>query len=264
MLISLREFAVSMAHEAGDIMRKYSEIDQQVERKLNNTPVTIADTDINTMLIDAVKASFPEHGVLGEEESYKPERDILWVCDPIDSTTSFMRHVPVSMFSVALCVKGEVLVAVTYNPWTDELFEAIKGQGAKKNGKPMHVSSRRWGEEAVVLSTSGSQHRPYPTDSHANALRIREEGNRMYHVAGIVFKGMLIAQGYADAMTFPYSTEHDIATSKLIVEEAGGKVTDLYGHDQPYDKPISGAIISNGLIHDNILELVKDYENNRD
>ena len=258
------EFALEIAREAGDIMHKYAEIDQQVERKNNNTPVTIADTSINSLLITRVKAAFPEHGVLGEEESHESDRSILWVCDPIDSTTSFMRHVPVSMFSLALVIDGVVLVAVTYNPWTDELFAAIKGGGATKNGKKIQVSNRKWGEDAVVVTTSGSQHKPYPTDSHEISMKIRTDGNRIYHVAGAVFKGMLIAQGYADAMAFPYSSAHDMVATKLIVEEAGGKVTDLYGDEQRYDRPINGAVASNGLIHDIIVDLIKDHANTRD
>jgi len=259
-----QEFAVEVAREAGLIMRKYAEIDQEVEHKSDNSPVTIADKTINTLLIEHVKITFPEHGVLGEEESYKSDRIKLWVCDPIDSTASFVLHVPVSMFSVAFVVDGVVLVAVTYNPWTDELFAASRGKGATKNGKSIHVSDRKWDERAIIVTTSGSQHKPYPTDTPENVLKIRSAGNKLYHVAGAVFKGMLIAQGFADALVFPYSSAHDMVASKLIVEEAGGKVTDLHGAEQRYDQPIGGAIVANSYIHPHIVELVKDNAHSRD
>lgn len=258
-LIKCKDFAIGVAREAGDIMRKYAEIDQKVERKSDNTPVTIADKTINSLLIERVKEKFPEHGVLGEEESYKADRNILWVCDPIDGTVSFILHSPHSMFSAALVVAGEVLAAVTYNPWTDELFAAIKGGGAFKNDKQIHVSQKQWGEEAFIVSTSDPVHKPYPTDSPESILKIRSEGNRLFHLSGGVFKGMLVAQGYADGFTFPYNSTHDIAAIKLIVEEAGGKVTNLSGHEQRYDKPIDGAIISNGLIHEQLIEIASDY-----
>lgn len=254
-----REFAVTVAHEAGAIMRKYATIDQGVERKSDNTPVTIADKTINSLLIQKVKDAFPEHGVLGEEESYEADRNILWVCDPIDGTVSFILRSPHSMFSAALVVDGEVLVAVTYNPWTDELFEASKGMGAFLNGKAISVSKKKWGEEAFIVSTSDPVHKPYPTDSPESVLRIRSEGNRLFHLSGGVFKGMLVAQGYADGFTFPYNSTHDIAAIKLIVEEAGGKVTNLTGKEQRYDRPIDGAIVSNGLIHQELIEIVSDY-----
>lgn|GEM_PF-154561 len=254
-----RSFAVMIAREAGVIMRKYSTIDQEVERKSDNSPVTIADKTINTLLIEHVKMTFPEHGVLGEEESYESDRNILWVCDPIDGTVSFILHSPHSMFSAALVVDGEVLLAVTYNPWTDELFEAVKGEGATKNGEPISVSARKWGEEAFIVSTSDPVHKPYPTDSPESILKIRSDGNRIFYLSGGVFKGMLIAQGYADGFTFPYNSAHDIAAVKLIVEEAGGKVTNLAGKEQRYDRTIDGAIVSNGKIHNELIKIVSDY-----
>lgn len=254
----LREFAVSMAHGAGDIMRKFSDMDHQVERKLDNSPVTIADKTINSRLIERVKQEFPEHGVLGEEESYESGRSSLWVCDPIDGTVSFILHTPQSMFSLAFVVDGEVQLAVTYNPWTDELFEGAKGKGATKNGKPIHVSDRKWGE-AIIVSTSDPVHKPYPTDSPEATFKIRSEGNKLFHLAGCVFKGMMIAQGHGDGYTFPYFTAHDIAATKLIVEEAGGKVSSLSGKEQRYDKNIDGAIVSNGLIHDELIKITSDY-----
>lgn len=257
-LESLRKFAESMAHEAGDIMRKFSDMDHQVVRKLDNSPVTIADKTINSRLIERVKEEFPEYGVLGEEESHESGRSKLWVCDPIDGTVSFILHTPQSMFSLAFVVDGEVQLAVTYNPWTDELFEAIKGKGATKNGKPISVSGRKWGE-AIIVSTSDPVHKPYPTDSPEATLKIRSEGNKLFHLAGCVFKGMMIAQGYGDGYTFPYDGAHDIAATKLIVEEAGGKVTSLAGLEQRYDKNIGGAVVSNGLIHDELLKITSDY-----
>lgn len=259
-----REFAIEMAYMAGDRMRKYAEMDHQVERKGDNSPVTIADKKINTKLIESVKEIFPDQGVLGEEESYKPERDKLWVCDPIDSTASFILHTPLSMFSLAFVDDGTVRVAVTYNPWTDELFVAVKDAGATKNDKPIRVSERDWGENAIVVSVSDPGHNNYPTDSPEAALWIRSGGNHLSHVGGGVFKCMMIAQGYADGFIFPFDGAHDIAAAKLIVEEAGGKVTDLDGNDQRYDRAINGAIISNGRIAKHLQEIAADYAYTRD
>lgn len=253
------EFARDMAAEAGKIMRKYSEVDQQIERKGDNTPVTIADKSINSLLIERVKQEFPEHGVLGEEESYEADRNVLWVCDPIDGTVSFILHSPHSMFSLALVVKGEPVFAITYNPWTDELFEAQKGKGATKNGKSIHVSDRVWGDGALIVSTSDPIHKGYPTDTPEAMLKIRSEGNRLFHLAGCVFKGMMVAQGYADGYIFPYDTTHDIAAIKLIVEEAGGSVTNLAGEEQRYDRKINGAIVSHKGVHDQLREIAADY-----
>lgn len=253
-----RQFAIAMAHEAGATMRKYADLDHQTERKGDNSPVTIADKEINTKLIERVQAVFPEHGVLGEEESYKPDRGQLWVCDPIDGTVSYILHSPHSMFSLAYVVDGMVMVATTYNPWTDELFVAVKGRGATKNDKPIHVSDRSWGS-AVIVSTSDPVHKPYPTDSPEAVLKIRSEGNHLFHLAGCVFKGMMIAQGHADGYIFPYDTAHDIAATQLIVSEAGGVVTNLAGKSQRYDQPINGAIVCTPGVQNQLKDIAAEY-----
>lgn len=258
------EFAIQMARKAGEVMHEYADLDHQVERKGDKSPVTIADKEINTLLVDEVKKRFPEHGVLGEEESYEQTRTQLWVCDPIDSTASFILHTPLSMFSLAFVEDGVVMAAVTYNPWTDELFVATKDGGATKNNQAISVSQRDWGENAIIVSVSDPGHNNYPTDSPEAALWIRSQGNHLSHVGGGVFKCMMIAQGYADGFIFPFDGAHDIAAAKLIVEEAGGLVTDLDGNEQRYDKPLNGAIISNGRVAEQLKKIAADHAYTRD
>lgn len=259
-----REFAIQMARKAGEIMHHYADQDHQTERKHDKSPVTVADKEINSLLIAEVKRLFPEHGVLGEEEIYESGRKQLWVCDPIDSTASFILHAPLSMFSLAYVDDGEVLVAATYNPWTDELFVATRGDGATKNGEPVRVSDRAWGENAIIVSVSDPGHNNYPTDSPEAAMWIRSQGNHLSHVGGGVFKCMMVAQGHADGFIFPFDGAHDIAAAKLIVEEAGGLVTDLDGNEQRYDKPLNGAIISNGRVAEQLKKIAADHAYTRD
>ncbi len=91
-----------MAKRAGELMKQFYRADQKVEVKNDNSPVTIADKTINQELISRVKERFPDHGVLGEEASWHEDRDIVWVCDPIDGTVAYILHLPTSMFSLAL------------------------------------------------------------------------------------------------------------------------------------------------------------------
>ncbi len=249
------EFARQLAKAAGEIMKKYYRIDQQVETKSNDTPITIADTRVNQMVIDRVKAEYPDYGILGEEISFEAERGKLWVCDPIDGTSAYVLHVPTSTFSLALVVDGQPVVGLVYNPWVGEMYHAIKGQGAYRDDSLVHVSGRQWGKDTVRLAGSSSGNFNEPANKFSKQLARVNVHVTSY--PGNVFKGCLIAEGSIEGRTFMYKGAHDVAAVKLIISEAGGKVTDLDGNEQRYDRPINGAIMSNGLIHDELLKLVK-------
>ena len=131
-------FAEQLADRAGEVMRRYFNAeDIGTTSKDNQTPVTVADTTINQMVIDTVREVYPDHGVLGEEESYQPDREYLWVCDPVDGTFPFSHGIPVFTFSLALVQNGEPLVAVIYDPMMDRLASAIKGHGAWLNDEEL-------------------------------------------------------------------------------------------------------------------------------
>lgn len=249
------EFAKNMATVAGEIMKKYYRVDQGIEIKEDSTPVTIADKEINNLLIESVQKEFPEYGVLGEEASWNEDREKLWVCDPIDGTIGYMLHIPTSVFSLALVINGVPKVAVAYNPWVDEFYSAVEGRGAFLGDVQLSVSTKKWGEQIHIANSSGG--RDVFID---NELVHQLAANKVYinSSPGIVYQGCLIAAGYIEGRTFSYHTAHDIAALKLIIEEAGGKVTDKDGNEQRYDRKLNGAIMSNGLIHDELVKIVKE------
>ncbi len=247
-------FARSVAREAGDIMHKYYRIDQQITVKDDKTPVTIADTLINDMLIERVQAEFPQDGVIGEEASWETGRERVWVCDPIDGTVAFIMRVPTSMFSLALVVDGVPVLAIAYNPWTDDEYSAEIGRGAFRNSEKIAVSQKVWGPGIHIAGSSGA------TDAIFDEKKAKLEDKKIYvnEFPGGVCKGCLIAEGAIEARIFMHDGAHDIAALKLIIEEAGGKVTDLDGNEQRYDQPINGAIMSNGKIHNELLALIQE------
>lgn len=257
------DFAKSMAYQAGEVMKQYYYGNQQIEIKNDNSPVTIADTAINSLLIKKVQELFPKTGVLGEEESWNSDCDELWVCDPIDGTKAYILKIPVAMFSLAFVRNGEPLVAVAYNPWTDQLYEATKGGGAKRNNEVIAVSKRAWNTGVQLLGSSHPGPSGEPVDSIEVWGLLQQNNTSVTNVPGSVFKGCLVAEGSADGRTFMHNGAHDIAAIKLIIEEAGGKVTDLQGNEQRYDRAINGAIMSNGMIHNELLQLVRQRANTR-
>lgn len=226
----------------------------RIERKSDRTPVTEIDRRINGFVIREVTAQFPEHGILGEEESFHDERDWLWVCDPIDGTFGFITGVPTSAFSLALVHRGEVVVAVVYNPWTDQLFSAIKNGGAFCNDQPLAVSKRSRTDDFAFIGATGSMSdhaSPINSSRALDAMALR--GWKAVNFPGVVYKACLVASGLIDGAFYNYKSAHDIAAASLIVTEAGGKVTDVHGQPQRFDRDIKGAIISNGNLHDELV-----------
>lgn len=252
---SLVEFATALAREAGAIISDYfyHANRSDVRQKSNNTPVTDADIQINQLVIDRLHEAYPEHGVLGEEQSYEADRRELWVCDPIDGTSALAHGVPTALFSLAYVVDGEPQVAVIFDPFQDVMLTAVRGGGAFCNGKQVHVTDRTSLEGTTVGATA----------SYVQAIERKEAFDWLTErkvslllVPGNVFRTSLVTRGYIDAHIFPGRGAHDVAAAALIVTEAGGKVTDLDGNSQRYDRAIRGAIISNGHIHDDLVKAV--------
>ena len=133
------DFAKEIAKEAGNIMKKYFDRRDVSSYKGDRTIVTLADTEINSYLIEKVKEKFPGHCVDGEEEQFGESR-YVWVCDPVDGTAMYARSIPVAVFSLALVVDGVSMLGVIYDPFTDNVYTAIKGKGAYQNDKNRNLT----------------------------------------------------------------------------------------------------------------------------
>lgn len=249
------EFAKEIAKEAGKIMLNYFNENNGATYKGDKTIVTLADTEINSYLIKRVKETFPTHCVDGEEEQFG-KSDFVWVCDPIDGTAMYARHIPVAVFSLVLVINGNPVVGVVYDPFTQNLYSAIKGQGAYKNDEKISVNTYQLGDMQSV-----SNFEMWPTAPYNVYKILPELGKKEYFVnfGSIIRSCLCVASGEFAFSIFPGTTHKncDIAAVKVIVEEAGGKVTDFFGNEQRYDQDIHGAIISNGIVHDEIVKVIK-------
>jgi len=226
--------------------------------KKDGSPVTKTDLAINSMVINEVKKHFPKHGVLGEEESHPIEgAEYVWVCDPVDGTIPFLRGVPTCMFSLALTHHGEPILGVAYDAFTNRLFFAEKGKGAFLNGKKIRVSKLKELKGSYIANEIWANMK-YPLPGLEDDFVFKERG-QMFDTNSAVYNSCLIAAGQIEGYIFAHHTAHDIAAVKVIVEEAGGEVTDLFGKGQRYDMSIKGAIISNGTIHRKLISLVKKH-----
>ena len=251
------EFAKEIANYAGKTMKKYFNQDNGQKYKGDKTVVTLADTEINSYLVKRVKEKYPYHAVDGEEEQFGDSK-YLWVCDPVDGTAMYARHIPTAVFSLALVIDGESVLGVVYDPFTDSLYTGVKGQGAYCNNKKISVSNYKLTDKESVIHIDN-----WPTADYQLMDVYKELGKQTYmvNIGSIVRSCICVATGDFNLAIFP-GTKHrncDIAAIKIIVEEAGGKVTDIFGEEQRYDQDINGAIVSNGVVHDEIVNRIKNH-----
>ena len=244
--------AMDVARSAGEIMRAYFHAEQGREIKQDGTPVTLADTTINALVIERLKAAFPEDIVIGEEEStggYGMGR--RWLCDPVDGTKAFTWGVPTAMFSLALVVDGRPVVAVCYEPMLDMLYSATKDGGAYCNARELHVNESTLSDGIVAIASA-------PDDIRSNPIvhELLAAGLTTAVFSGAVYKATAVADGRFAGYVEHKVNAYDIVAVDLIVTEAGGVVTSLDGALHDYSAPLKGAIVANGVTHKKLVEIV--------
>ena len=254
-----REVAARAAREAGAIVRGYYERGVQVAEKGPDNPVTRADLEANTRIRQLVADAFPDDGWLSEETADSAERlrrRRVWVVDPLDGTKEFIQHIPEFCVCIALVEDGRPVVAVEYNPAADRLYLAARGEGTTVNGAPARVSRTTRVADAVVLA-SRSEDKRGEWDAFKNRVHVRLTGS-------VAFKLAELSTGAGDAtFTLTPKNEWDICAGTLLVEEAGGRVTDLQGAPLVFNQPKTlrpGMIASNAVLHDGLLALIAEVE----
>jgi fructose-1,6-bisphosphatase/inositol monophosphatase family enzyme len=216
---------------------------------------------INKLVIDQVTKHFPDHSIKGEEKSLSlGSSTYTWVCDPIDGTLPYTLGIPTCVFSLALLnSKGKPIVAVVYDPFEDRHYHATLGGGAFMNETKLSVNHTEKIEDALIGNSGRSSSF---IDADKFKTHLYKNSYRPIILHSVIYEAMLVASGKIAATVMTGDALHDAASAKLIVEEAGGTVTDLFGGDQRYDDAITGAVISNGTIHADIISLAQKYRLN--
>jgi fructose-1,6-bisphosphatase/inositol monophosphatase family enzyme len=259
-------FALDVARVAGGIMREKFILGMERKLKLDRTVVTEADIRINKMLLSSVKSDFPTHDVLAEEESDMSKKSsLVWVCDPIDGTMSFCRGIPTCVFSLALVNEGVPILGVVYDPFMDRMFTAIADEGAFVSKQGQYSQSQKISVSKDKTLKGTAVGHVFWNSSNWDILglwnKLQRDGSSPVMLGSITYMGAMVACGEFSGNIHPATSAHDSAALKVIVEEAGGKVTDLFGEDQRYDKLLKGGVMSNGLVHDELLALIRDHLN---
>ncbi len=245
------QVAREVAAEAGEVMRTYFRGDQQRVIKHDGSPVTIADTMINQLVIERLNTAFPDDVVIGEEQStggYGAGR--RWFCDPIDGTKAYTWGVPTAMFSLALVVDGRPVMGVCYEPMLDSLYSAVIDQGAYCNEQRLSVNDASLQNGTLAIASA-------PDDIRTNHIvtNILKAGVTTAVFSGAVYKSTAVADGRFVGYIEHKVNAYDIAAIDVIVREAGGAVTALSGEVHDYSSPIKGVIVSNGHVHAELIAL---------
>ncbi len=251
-----------IAKEAGNIMLDHF-VSHGMKRTVKGdyTPLTLADTTINQLVIRRVHQIDPTIDILGEEESARTVSPWQIVCDPIDGTFPFTWGVPVATFMIALLYKGHVMASVISDPFSDRRYRAERGKGAYMNGNPIRVSNHTLRDRPVVgyVSWQGCG-----TNMHAVLGHLESQGFQLVNFCSIGYQEAMVANGELVGTIFPQRKPwafHDTAPGHLLVEEAGGIVTDLHGDPQDYlRKEFRGHIMANSpSVHEVLLDAVKRF-----
>jgi histidinol-phosphatase len=241
--------ALDAAEQAAGIARSLFKRNIEVRIKADKSPVTEADVRCEIAIREILEARFPSHGFYGEETGSRDEdAESLWLVDPIDGTKAFVREYSMFSTQIALMRRGEIVLGVSSAPVYGELSYAERGCGAYLNSKPIAVSQVATLESAALSSgnmkslATGSQWARYGA-LVAQVSRIRGYGDFLhYH---------LLASGKIDAVIETDVNILDIAACVAIVNEAGGRFTDLNG--APITLQSTSVLATNGRMHAPVL-----------
>ncbi len=249
--------AVAAAREAGAFLLEGLGNVRSIERKGGQMGNLVSEIDKGSeaLIIRSIHAKHPGHDVLAEESgAHGSSSDYRWIIDPLDGTTNFLHGVPIFSVTIAVEFKGTLVAGVTFDPNRDELFTAERGAGAFLNGRKIQVTSASTLIESLMVTgfpydLAERQDRPL---EHFNNFALAAQGIRRLGSAALDLAYVAAGRfdGYWEVSLNPW----DVAAGALIVEEAGGKVSNLEGGPLDISRP--QIIATNGKIHDACVDML--------
>jgi myo-inositol-1(or 4)-monophosphatase len=240
-----------IAREAGALLMTYFREHLVVEYKGEADLVTKADRESEALIRERIHARWPSHDILGEEQGLVDTgSEYRWYVDPLDGTTNFAHGFPVFCVSMALEHMGSRIAALVYDPTRDEVFSAEQGNGAYINQQRMHVSKvANLAESLVATGFPSHKRHKNPNIYFYHQITLRTHGVRRAGSAALDL--CYVASGRMEGFWEFNLNPWDTAAGVLIVEEAGGKVTDFQGG--PFQIDSRQTVASNGLVHEALL-----------
>ncbi|MGR9115376.1 MAG: inositol monophosphatase family protein [Gammaproteobacteria bacterium] len=224
-----------------------------VNKKSPRDLVTEADVAVETYLKETLTREFPQYGFWGEESGQSANQSSRWIVDPIDGTHSFTKGQYFWSISVALEIDREIVAGAVYVPTVDDYYSAAKGQGAWKNGEPIHVSTETSLADSMI-ATGFACLRSYLKENNLERFcRIAQQTTGQRRFGSAAMDICMVADGQVDAFWEQELNLYDVAAGALIAKEAGATVTDFKGNEGIYPKQI---LVTNGKLLDQLLPLM--------
>ncbi len=220
-----------------------------------NNLVTEADHAAEKAIIEVIQQAHPDHFILSEETGeIKSNSEYKWIIDPIDGTVNFANGIPICCVSIALEKEGEMILGAVYNPFMNEMFFAQKGMGASLNGKTIRVGTKDTVAKSCLVTGFPYTYLDSPNGPIQVFEKLIRQGVPVRRLGSAAIDLCWVAAGRFDGFYEHKLQAWDSAAGFLLVEEAGGKVTDFEGnYYSPYQPHI---VATNGLIHDELLQYV--------
>jgi myo-inositol-1(or 4)-monophosphatase len=253
-----KEVAIKAALQAGSYIKERLGNIKRIDYKSAFNIVTDVDKRSETIILDLIRSEFPHDSIVAEEGGGGMDQiDRCWYVDPLDGTTNFTHTYPFFCVSIGLEVSGKMEVGVVYNPCADELFVAQSGKGAFLNNEPISTSKIESMEESLMATgfaadTATSEHSNIETFHTLTNLShgVRRDGSAALDLC-------FVACGRLDCFWEMHLSSWDLAAGSLIVQEAGGKVSNLINGE--FDMKSGHILASNGLIHDQVVDILKKF-----
>lgn len=247
--------AVSWARQAGSIQLKYFRSRAlDVNTKYNEYDVvTVADKESDNLITSNIKNKYPDHNIISEEsgETNNSGAEYCWIIDPLDGTANYSAGLPIFAISIALQKNGETILGVVYLPYLDELFYAIKGQGAFSGEQKLSVSANVRLDHAVVSTGFPVDRNENPDNNIANAVNVIPKVRAFRRLGAAAADICYVAAGLLDAYWELNLHIWDIAAGEFIASEAGAVITSLR-ENRNYS-----ILVASPAINDDILKLIK-------
>jgi myo-inositol-1(or 4)-monophosphatase len=221
-----------------------------------NNLVTEADHAADKAIMDTIAETFPDHFILSEESGEtSSSSEYKWIIDPIDGTVNYAHGIPLCCVSIGIEKAGKMVMGAVYNPFLNEFFFAERGTGSTLNGEPIHVSTKNAVIDACLVTGFPYTYLDMPNGPLDVFSRFIRKGVPVRRLGSAAIDLCWVAAGRFDGFYEHKLQAWDSAAGFLIVEEAGGRVTDFTGsYYSPYQPQI---VATNGLIHDEVVQWIQ-------
>ncbi len=255
------ELATDLARQAGAIQRERYSTQLQIRTKGSSIDlVTEVDEACEALIVSGIEAKRPADSILAEEGGGEEREgsELRWIIDPLDGTTNYAHAYPRFCVSIGVEHLGQPFAGIVYDPMLDEMYTAVRGEGAQLNGRPIRVSTEPKLDQALLCTGFAYDVRRSPENNVAEFVRFLKASRALRRDGSAALDLCYVAAGRFDAFWEFKLKPWDVAAGCLIVEEAGGQTSDALGGDTHWGG--RSVVASNRALHDAMLNILKGNE----